>query len=208
MTNTTTISCPLATGGAATIDGTGACTQANFQANSCHGCIDTSKIFITWYSGLAQGQWKTQLDSKFGGSGCTSTFNTYFGNVWDNYYQTKTANMVAISNRWNAVADATNPASSISVVTTDMNNINTTMAGVITTLKSSVEVIIDPKYGLIAGLNCQIIGEDLQLVIGSICISNFNTLYITRLLMGIAAFGILFAMCCIVCSGVRHFKHS
>lgn len=26
--------------------------------------------------------------------------------------------------------------------------------------------------------------------------------------MGISAFGILFAMCCIVCSGVRHFKHS
>jgi len=45
-------------------------------------------------------------------------------------------------------------------------------------------------------------------MISSVCVSNFNTLYITRLLMGIAAFGILFAMCCIVCSGVRHFKHS
>ncbi len=116
--------------------------------------------------------------------------------------------MAQVSTRWGSVADSTNPASSISIVTADMTNINVTMTGVINTLKSSLSVIIDPKYGLIAGLNCQIIGEDLQLVVGSICVSNFNTLYITRLLMGIAAFGILFAMCCIVCSGVRHFKHS
>ncbi len=36
----------------------------------------------------------------------------------------------------------------------------------------------------------------------------FNTFFVSRLTLGIAAFGILFAMCCTVCSGVRHFKHS
>ena len=28
------------------------------------------------------------------------------------------------------------------------------------------------------------------------------------LILGISSFGILFAMCCTVCAGVRHFKHS
>lgn len=116
--------------------------------------------------------------------------------------------MLAVSTRWNQVADATNPLSDISIVTTDLNNINSTMTDVVDNLLGSFDTIIDPKFGLIAGLNCQLIGENLKLVVGSICVSNFNTIYITRLFMGIAAFGILFSMCCIVCSGVRHFKHS
>lgn len=39
-----------------------------------------------------------------------------------------------------------------------------------------------------------------------ICGSFYNNMYIIRLTFGISAWGILFAMCCIVCTGVRHFK--
>ena len=196
------------------------CTQVNFEMNPspCHGCIDFSDVYNAWYTSpspngtatLANAAaWKTKLDNRYGSATpCIGTWSTTFGNVWQNYYKIKTDSYSPILNRWKAVSDGTNPTSDITQVTNAFNTINGTMSSVITTLSGSLDSITNAKYGLIAGLNCQIIGEDLNLVIASICISNFNTFYITRLLMGIAAFGILFAMCCIVCSGVRHFKHS
>ena len=68
--------------------------------------------------------------------------------------------------------------------------------------------MIDPDYGLLAGFNCVIFGEDFNRAIETICVKFFNTVYLARLTTGISAFGILFAMCCSVCTGVRHYKHS
>ena len=156
-------------------------------------------ILNAYYTSLTQGQWKTKLDTKYG-AGCT--WNTYFGNVWDNYYRIKVPEMNAINTRWGTAA------TSLNTVISDFTPVNTTMDNIATTLVNAFDPILNPKFGLIAGLNCKIIGEDLQTMVSSVCVSNFNTLYITRLLMGITAFAIVFAMCCIVCSGVRHFKHS
>ncbi len=35
----------------------------------------------------------------------------------------------------------------------------------------------------------------------------FYNMYIMRYTIGISCYGVLFAMCCIVCTGVRHYKH-
>lgn len=209
------ISCSLGT-----VVNSSTCTQANFEANptNCKGCIDVGDIFNSWYTSTPPNgtatmanaaAWKSKLDARYAsGDACVATFSTTFGNVWENYYKIKIDAYSPILGRWKAVSDGTNPASDITQVTNAFTTINGTMSGVVTVLQGSVDAITNPKFGMIAGLNCQIIGEDLGLVVGSICVSNFNTIYITRLLMGIAAFGILFSMCCIVCSGVRHFKHS
>jgi len=45
------------------------------------------------------------------------------------------------------------------------------------------------------------------MVINTFCATFFNVFYFLRLALGIGCFGILFSMCCIVCSGVRHYKH-
>lgn len=68
--------------------------------------------------------------------------------------------------------------------------------------------VFDPNYGMISGLNCLILGEDINLISNTTCTKFFNTFFLFRLTLGIAAFGILFMMCCTVCSGVRHYKHS
>ncbi len=201
MSNTTLVSCQVS--GGSTVNPTTCTSSGNFNSSAagCQGCIDTSLIFNAYYSALTQGQWKSRLDTKYG-TGCAATWNTYFGNVWDNYYMNKVPKMLAISTRW------TTATASMTTVKTNLNGVNASLTSIISTLTSTFDTITDPTYGLIAGLNCKIIGEDLQTMVSSICVSNFNTLYITRLLLGIAAFGILFAMCCIVCSGVRHFKHA
>lgn len=36
----------------------------------------------------------------------------------------------------------------------------------------------------------------------------YSNIYTMRLAMGITAWGVLFMMCCAVCTGVRHYKHS
>lgn len=207
MTNTSTIGCSVS--GGATIKPTsatgGTCTWANFNQGigsttaACKGCIDTSLLMNAYYSDIVTATgWNAVLNTKYG----PCSWNNDFGNVWNNYYSIKIQKIQAIDARW-GVANA-----SLATVLSDITGLTTQINDVKTNLINTFQPILDPKYGLIAGLNCKIIGEDLQLMISSICVSNFNTLYITRLLMGIAAFGILAAMWCIVCSGVRHFKHS
>lgn len=73
---------------------------------------------------------------------------------------------------------------------------------------SSISSLTNPKYGLLAGLNCKVFGEDFQALENVICGTFYKNIYLLRLTVGIASYGILFAMCCIVCTGVRHFKHS
>ena len=76
----------------------------------------------------------------------------------------------------------------------------------INTNLNSIADLIDPKYGMLAGLNCKVFGEDFEMFKNVICGSFYNNLFLIRLTLGIAGWGILFSMCCIVCTGVRHFK--
>ena len=206
LTNTSFTSCQL--GGTPTQVTQTTCTSKAMLETSpnpagCAGCIDTSLILNNYFNGLAAGALKTSLDLKYAaGAGCQTAYTTAFGNIWDNYYRFKVPSMSAVKGRWATAV------TSVNTVISDFASVNTTMTNVMNTLTATVDGITNPRFGLIAGLNCNIIGEDLETLVNAVCVSNFNTLYITRLLMGIAAFGILFAMCCIVCSGVRHYKHS
>jgi len=118
MGNTTSIGCSIT---ASTVD-SGTCTSAaNFLSGAagCVGCIDTSSILNAYYTGLTQGQWKTNvLDTKYG-AGCTWT--TYFGNVWDNYYRVKLTEMNSINSRWSTAS------TSLNTVISDFTPVNTTM---------------------------------------------------------------------------------
>jgi hypothetical protein len=85
-------------------------------------------------------------------------------------------------------------------VTTLFSNVRTSL--------NSVSALADPTYGLLAGLNCKLFGEDFSTLYKVTCGSFYKNVYLLRLTIGIACWGILFAMCCIVCTGVRHYKHS
>jgi len=77
----------------------------------------------------------------------------------------------------------------------------------ITTSLNSIQTLTDPTYGLLAGLNCKVFGEDFQRIQQIFCGSMYSNMYTMRLAFGIIAYGVLFTMCCAVCTGVRHFKH-
>ena len=127
-------------------------------------------------------------------------------NVWNRYYNIKKTNQGPVKTRMATTFTTYNTAS------TGYHDRLTTLGnrfGTITsTLSSTVSSVVDPQYGMIAGLNCLLLGEDINLVANTACTKLFNTFYFLRLTLGIAAFGILFSLCCTTCTGVRAFKHS
>jgi hypothetical protein len=198
--NTAFISCKIA-GGHKVVSGD-CSNRLSIQsppAGNCKGCIDSHVIFNDIYSGLPRGSLASDLNTRY--VLCLSTnFSTYMGNVWDNYYFVKIPSLQLISGR------ITNAINSLNIVVSDLTSISTLFSNVVTSLDATLSGIVDPKYGLIAGLNCLLIGEDINDLLNTLCVSNFNTIYLTRLVMGIPSFGILFALCCIICSGRRHQK--
>jgi hypothetical protein len=166
------------------------------RSGSCRGCMDTTSVLGS-YSSLATLQ--SDLDSRY--SGCT-TFNNDLSNTWNNYYKIKKAAFSPITSR------ASTASSSLNTFTSNLtSSINTTFTNAKNSLNSASATVVDPDYGLVAGLNCKLIGEDLQRFSKTFCQSVFTISYFTRLVMGLASFGILFSLCCSVCTGVRFHKH-
>lgn len=71
------------------------------------------------------------------------------------------------------------------------------------TLKTTYGSIADPKFGLIAGLNCRVVGEDASLAVNTICNSFMKYSYLLRVMFITAAFSVLLAVMCAFCVGLR-----
>lgn len=73
---------------------------------------------------------------------------------------------------------------------------------------SNLGVVAHPEIGLIAGLNCKVIAEDVTLVIQTICDSTFAYVFFQRIMFAIAGWAIMILACFTVCFGVRSFRMS
>jgi hypothetical protein len=147
--------------------------------------------------------------------GTNCAFATILGNTWTNYFTKKYTTlgfptvktqvagsvMYRIQQAQTQINDTTVAASVFSSIDSFRGTLNTVSAGL-----TNVQNLTDPTYGMLAGLNCKLFGDDFTTFQNVICGSFYNNLYTIRLTFGIAAWGLLFAMCCITCSGVRHFK--
>lgn len=179
------------------------CGGANFAAGSggCTGCMDTTSILNT-VTYTSKANVLTALNNRYTAGGC-STFNNEMANTWNNYYRIKSNAISAVATR------ATTATSSINQFSANLTGtLNATLTNAQNTLAAAASSVTDPKYGLIAGLNCRLIGEDLSTFTNTFCQSVFTVSYFNRLTIGCASFGLLFAMCCGVCTGVRFYKHS
>jgi len=124
-------------------------------------------------------------------------------NVWNNYYLIK-------SNAYSSISSRASPANTKvnTFVTNITTTLNATFTNAVTSLNAVAQSVTDSKYGLVAGMNCKLIGEDFTTFTTTFCQSLFTVLYFSRLVVGCASFGILFAICCGACTGVRFLKHS
>lgn len=88
----------------------------------------------------------------------------------------------------------------------NMNGLKSQFTTIKNDLTNSMKTVVDPDYGLFAGLNCKVIGEDVINAKDTICVSLFNSFFFLFVTVGTTSFAFLFALCCIVCTGVRNFK--
>ena len=75
------------------------------------------------------------------------------------------------------------------------------------TLSRDYSSILDPKYGIIAGFNCRVLGEDAQLFVNMICNRIFMHSFILRIIFAAASFSILVLMFCVVTLGARSYHN-
>lgn len=139
------------------------CSVGDFAAgtNGCGGCMDTYKIFVPTNTTSAQVQ--TAVNGRYNGGGTCTTFATELGNTWQNYYVTKQTALDAAKDRYDGTGASalvsTSAKTAMDAVKTDLGtSIPNTFTSVTTQLDTIAPTITDPKYGLIVGLNCLLIG--------------------------------------------------
>lgn len=146
------------------------------------------------------------INARYTTAGACGTWATDMNNLWNNYYDVKKTNYAPIRTRMaNTKAQYNTPTTGYHA---RISSVGTSFTNIINTLETVVSSVVDPNSGMIAGLNCLLLGEDMNLLANATCTKFFNTFYFLRLTLGISAFGILFSLCCATCSGVRAFKHS
>jgi hypothetical protein len=122
--------------------------------------MDSAKIFnIYWASST-----DVLLDDLSTRYGATCTFNPQLNNVWNNYYKIKaqtygpavsgTPSTSGVLPR--AITTRQDVDNLISAVDPALPNL---FSNILTNL-NSIQDLVDPKYGFIAGLNCRLMGED------------------------------------------------
>ena len=179
------------------------CSGANFAAASggCDGCMDTTSILNTATYGT-KASVLTALNNRYSAGGC-STFNNEMANTWANYYKIKSDAFTPISSRMSTATTSVNQFSANLTGT-----LSTTFTTAVNSMNAVAQTVTDGKYGLVAGLNCRLIGEDFSTFTNTFCQNFFTVSYFARLAIGCASFGILFSICFGACTGVRFYKNS
>ena len=75
-------------------------------------------------------------------------------NVYDNFYGVKETQFVTN----NVLSRGATALLSVSDYTTAVTTLGTTFSTALTNLDASFSSIVDPTYGLLAGLNCRLFG--------------------------------------------------
>ena len=163
-----------------------------------NGCIDMTSCFESATTANVLSEW----NARYLGCGIGADMQQIFDN-WDQ--KRRGSNSIGIQKV--SYDYSTNINSVIQgQLVTDLNNLKTTSATAVTNINAAALVYVDPDYGVTAGLNCRVLGEDIVVAKDTVCVSFFNSIFFLLLTVGLTSFAFLFALCCITCTGVRHYK--
>ena len=179
--------------------------QAGYNTGSgtCYGCVDSFLALQVISATIV-----ADIGTRYPGGGDCSTFANDLAALYTNYYSIKVTQWDTNNINSRLAALKTRYETATTGFYDRVGTVGTTFDSVMAGFTGSIPAITDPDYGMVAGLNCLIFGEDFRRVIDVTCIRLFNVIYLLRFTLGVAGFGILFTMCCSTCSGVRHYKHS
>lgn len=138
------------------------CPTGVSAGNPCTGCMDTGSISNYYYRNPSS----VILDDLNTRYTPNCSFNNELNNIWNNYYLVKAQ---ALGPDVQGVASNTGVLPRMIIVKNDIDslisNMDPALPNIFNTILSdlsNINNIIDPKYGLIAGLNCKLMGENFQ----------------------------------------------
>jgi hypothetical protein len=134
------------------------CNIGNYAANACGGCIDLSLLFAPPAFTYSPGSIVAAVNTRYTPQTTCTVFGTSLENLWVSYFVSKYSNIYPIySNVFtggNALETATNNFVNAGGY---LPNFATAISAANSSL-STVQSLLDPKYGLIGGLNCKVLG--------------------------------------------------
>lgn len=139
-------------------DGTTCSASLTDATGTCAGCMSSSALSILQPT---PGTLRTALDTRYSAS---CTLNPVLENVWTNYYVYKngkygpadTGSAGTVRGRAELVNTAILSTSSGGVFYS-LDLMGTLFSGIVTAM-TAIQPLVDPKYGLLAGLNCKLFG--------------------------------------------------
>lgn len=141
-----------------------------------------------------------QLSSRYPSPDCVD-FNTELSSVWQNFYQVKRDQIEPVRTRGVNLATSMNNLG---------NEVETQIVPVFTqieqTLQGTYSSVFDPQYGLLSGLDCRVVGEDMSYTAASLCNHSFVHSFILRIMFIISGFSILVLLCCVTCLGCNNYR--
>lgn len=174
-----------------------------FNTISGNGCIDMTSCFAK-YPTTAGGKSDiiTHLTTRYP---TCATFAGQIGDLFSNWDNQRRS--TAVGGIGKVGADyAANVSPQMVNLKTDLDNVKSSFSTIFNNLNTSLETVVNPDYGLKSGLNCRVLGEDIVNAKNTVCVSLFNSIFFLLVTIGTTSFALLFALCCIVCTGVRHYK--
>lgn len=170
-------------------------TDFNSASLSCSGCIGT---FSLLYNASSQAAAAAILDARY--AGCSS-FNSQLANIWQNYYLIKKNVLGAVGSREYSARQAVQ-ALSRSLT----QNLLPTFSNTIGKLYQTSKAILTPDYGVLWGLDCSVVGEDMVLFQETACHNTFSYSYFHRILALLLSACLLLLLCCNTCTLFRRRK--
>lgn len=148
--------------------------------------------------------------------GTCAPFQNFLTNFYTNYVD------VVVQNIGNTVDDAAEPlkvagrlvSKAKTPLTTYNSYLDTNTKALFTevynnlTQTHSLNSIFDPSSGMLTGLDCRVLSENAVAMKQALCITTYNRIFMTLVLVGILAFGMFLLLCCAVCFNVRHYRFS
>lgn len=167
-------------------------TDFNSGGTGCQGCMGTYSLL---YNAISQANVISILQGRY--PNC-SNFNTQLANIWQNYYLIKKNTLESVGSR------ELTARQSVSTVTNAISkNLVPTFENTINKLYSTSPFILTPNYGILWGLDCTVIGEDLVLFQEVACKNTFSYSYYHRIMCCIIGFALTALLCCCSCTIFR-----
>lgn len=161
-----------------------ACTNFGSTLTCPSGCINMYNVMSAAGSLTA---FMGQIATRYAATpSCISDLTSQFTTNYNNWHVPRvdpTNGIASVKSRWNSGLKST-----VGGMITDMAALTTNLTQILNNAGSLVPTLASTTVGLLAGLNCTLFGEDIQLIKNAVCSTAFNSIYASFVFISVEAY--------------------